>query len=496
MAKAGHYGELNWHKGACRWYKKLKNTDTGKHDFHYFGPKGKGPSDCACKKAAEAEWAEKKQELAFQTKIAKVHERTAAVEHGLIPVTGLGDTPAELNFIRELKANNMLRPDGYINDSVVEPDEATLAARKALYARAARKQPAASPRKKNISQHIDDWLAVEATKVGTDLEPQSLDDKEKGISTFRTWVKLDRFSKHIAEVDKMLMDYRAYLLRCMTDPSSKINSPWTVNDKLKFTRQFIESCWKSGVLKDMPRRLEDFSKKLPVQTGGKPIPLEDIKKLWDAAGPRMKCYMAIALNCGFKNGDITSLTGSKIQGKRLMGIRQKTKKRSPVPMNYALWPLTQKLIKQERDRTDDDELLFVNSKGGRITTGTFSQLFKKVATKAGVKATFEQLRDTSVDQVEQALLNQALDQTLLDVFLAHSEVKTSKHYKNNISAAKLKVPKLDEIVLGLEKKYGLTLGATSGKAPAKKKAPSKTKAKSPKPPKTPSHPELAHLRNK
>jgi hypothetical protein len=69
VAKQGKYGGLSWHKKLHRWYKKLKNPDTGKYDFHYFGPKGKSPSDRACKKAAEAAWEVVKQERAFKAKV-------------------------------------------------------------------------------------------------------------------------------------------------------------------------------------------------------------------------------------------------------------------------------------------------------------------------------------------------------------------------------------------------------------------------------------------
>ena len=55
------------------------------------------------------------------------------------------------------------------------------------------------------------------------------------------------------------------------------------------------------------------------------------------------------------------------------------------------------------------------------------------------------------------------------------------------------MPKLDKLVMGLQKTYGLTLNASSVEAP-KKKARAKPKAKTPKSTKAPSHPELGHLR--
>ena len=83
----------------------------------------------------------------------------------------------------------MLRPDGYLNQNVAEPDEETAAARSALYARLGLNKPKPQKRSRTITQHVDDWLAAEKLNVGKGMVLGSWVDKEKGIKTVR-WVVL------------------------------------------------------------------------------------------------------------------------------------------------------------------------------------------------------------------------------------------------------------------------------------------------------------------
>lgn len=328
----------------------------------------------------------------------------------------------------------------------------------------------------SISQHIDSWLAAEQLNVDAgELGASSHRDKRNGINTFRLWLGCTKlrdiyegdkkvgeewtggksFGKP-AEIDKLLMDYRAYLLKRVAIKKDKSDdkqgyTPATFNDKVKFGGQFIKWCWKNNAIKDQARVYDDFAKKLYVEKGGEPLTVEQVQDIWAAAGPRMRCFIALGLNCAFKPGDISSLTGKQLQGDRLLGIREKTKKLR-VPMNYKLWPITQKLIKQERDNHGDDELIFTNTKGTRIDTGTMGQLFKKVAVKADVAATFQQFRDTSIDIVKQALHQGDGDIALLQVFQAHKDSSTAQYYVSD-DPRHLKSPVLDKIVMGLQDKH-------------------------------------------
>jgi Phage integrase family len=538
MAKPGKYGELNWHPKRKHWYKKIKN-DSDNYVPKRFGPNGKSPNDRACKKAALKDYAEYKQKLAAQTKVKEFTDSIALVDCGALPVSVLGDSPWAQRFIEDRKQKHMLTgpdKDGeqYVNTVIVDPDrrdpyndedwedlelpedchmgdpEEVIAARRRVmqedrdrrvdYAwrvKQLREKPASSSRSKKptISSLVDDWLADEEKKVKAEqIKPASLVDKEKGIRTFTSHedgfgIGSKPFGKP-EQVDQMVLDYRGWILDAMVDPKSGINSPETVNTKTKFCGQFIRWSWRRGHLKHLPRTLDELVKELKSEAKSNPLTVGQVHNLWDTANPRWQALLAIALNCGFKEMDISGLTGANLVDGRLLDYRSKTGE----AMNYKLWPVTKQLIAQERDRTGAKELLFVNRTGGRITTGSMSNVFKKIAKRAGVKCTFENLRDTGSEMIR-PLCRKTAGVTLeqLTEYQAHRVVKPvdRKYLSNHPEEARS--PKLDKITDMLGKQLGLKLDASSAKAPAKKKAAPKPKAKSPKT-KTPSHPELAHLR--
>lgn len=167
-----------------------------------------------------------------------------------------------------------------------------------------------------------------------------------------------------------------------------------INDKLKFLRQFISWAFWNRVLSEMPRNLREVTKRVPVKKSGEPLLLKDVRKIWRNADPKMRCWIALGLNCAFMNSDIAGLKADDISDGRLISRRRKT----GVPMNYKLWAVTLDLIEQTRMDRDEDTggLLYVNAEGNPVVTETGSDrvghAFKKLANKAAVACTFQQSR--------------------------------------------------------------------------------------------------------
>ncbi len=451
--------ELSWHKGTKRWYK----THNGKP--YYFGS-GTSERDRRSYEVAVRKYhawldeREKTEKAAGVIQlIPELMQLLRQVEYGKQPVAAL-EQPRYGNLgkivAKDIRDKWRIDDKGYTTLEGIEFGPLSM---QPLIDAALGEVEAAGPatqadkpgkKRSNINGHIEAWLAEEQTRVDAgQLTATAQRDKTNGIATLREFCGTQSFGKP-EDVDQLCLDYRQWLMRKVAAGDYSAN---TVNDKTKFAGQFIEYCWQRAVIKQLPRTLKELRKKLHTEKKGKPIKLTDLHKIWHAAGPRMKCFIAIGLNGGMKNGDISALKGSNLQGDRLVGKREKTKK-SNVPYNYKLWPLTQKLIKDQRDRTGDDELLFVNKKGGRITTDSFSRLFKRVANKAGVEATFEQLRDTAAEYVKQELFKQGGEMGPLQIFLAHKDKSTAKYYVSD-DEAHLVVPKLDKIVMGMQKTFGL-----------------------------------------
>lgn len=494
---------LSRHKATRKWCKNYQDNN-GKRKTEYFG-QACNENDTRAYEAALTEyleWSKQREALVAAAGLIKLYD---AVLAGQLPVSSLGSTPWARDRVAELKFKGLLREDGYVDGSIADPDDrdannpddwqdehdTTWAAddpaeakrmqieaekqQRAFVAQQRLKALKAHPKvngSKSIAEHMDAWLAeAKLTVDAGELTDKGYKGKKDGIETMRRFVAGQSFGKPV-EVEQLLTDYRAHLLKLVAlrrrleaeaegrkvtgrgkSPDKFGYAPGTFNDKVKFGGQFIKWCWKRSALKEQPRNYEDFVAKLHTEKQGEPLTVDGIQKIWAVANDRQRCFMALGLNCGFKNGDVIDLEGKHIQGARLLGIRKKTEKLR-VPMNYALWPLTQRLIEAERNNTGDDAPVFVNTKGNRITTGTFSALFRKLADRAGVDATFEQLRDTSTDLVKQALHAGDHDSNLLDRFLAHKNNKMSQHYTTD-DPRFIQSPALDKIVLDLQAKYGL-----------------------------------------
>lgn len=455
-------------------YKKYKDPKTGKWKAKYFGA-GRCKSDREFHRKAVAKCLAFEEERELQLTVGRIYARSQATliegflkaadaaekdpkpahQHmqefmdALVKQPSLVNKPKELH---EMTGDELAR-------QLISPEAL---AQHVLYIRQAAERKVAPARGQTIDDHIDAWLETEALKVGTDqLSSTGLRDKKSGILQFREHAGAEQFDGHTGQI---LMSYRNQLLMKLADGEYAGN---TFNDKIKFAGQFIKWCWENEILDKMPRCMDAFSKRVPVRKEGKPIPLPDIHKLYSTAGDRMKCFIAIALNTGMKNGDIAALKGKQLRSDRLIGYRPKTKRQSNVPFNVKLWPVTVGLIRKCRDKHSDNELLFVNKADGAVKSGTISSLFKKVSTKAGVivgetkggnpkGVTFEQLRDTSIDLLDKKLFEIGYDRGLLQVFQQHADPSTASYYRDK-TPERMQIDKLDELTDYLDEVYGLKL---------------------------------------
>jgi len=442
--------ELSFHKGVKQWYRtvpKLLNAAGEQvRGRKYFGT-GRGVSDRVSYKLALGKYHAYLNDWELQRAYRTLYRQLSKGQEVEAPIG------------RWLKKHRPALMDATLSDEqAIECEDQHQSLR--LLQGASHATPSKPPEGQSISDHMDRWLAGEYRRYEAgEITEVAYKSKAKGIKTFREMVKGQGFENPM-QVERLLGEYRALLLGML---ASHVYTGHTVNDKGKFLRQFIQWCYKNRVLEEMPRCLEDVVKRVAVNKGGKPLTVDQIQKLWQAAGARMRCFIALGLNCGFKNSDIAGMHTNDLEDGRLIGYRGKT----GVPMNYKLWPVTQQLIalcRQDKGGKSD-ERLFTTTHGEAIPSGTLSALFKKVATRAKVEvgtnskgqtryATFEQLRDTSAELVKQSLMEQGIDMGVLQVFLAHKDQSTAIYYVSNDPKA-MKTTKLDHETETLQKTFGL-----------------------------------------
>lgn len=128
-------------------------------------------------------------------------------------------------------------------------------------------------------------------------------------------------------------------------------------------------------------------------------------------------------------------------------------------MNVKLWPLTTDLVEKTRqDAGNSDRLLFVNREGGPVVRDRSDRVgaaFKKLAKRAGVDATFQQLRDTGAEFVRTWSRQQKIaGQSVIQLYLAHKDNSTAQYYVSN-DPRDVQADILDQATDALEDAMGL-----------------------------------------
>jgi len=76
---------------------------------------------------------------------------------------------------------------------------------------------------------------------------------------------------------------------------------------VKAVRPMMRMAWKRRMIAELPRVLDEVTRKPATETNAKPLGRKVIQALWAAADMRMRCFIALGLNCGFYSIDISTL---------------------------------------------------------------------------------------------------------------------------------------------------------------------------------------------
>lgn len=259
----------------------------------------------------------------------------------------------------------------------------------------------------------------------------------------------------------MISEFRRDLQKQIANGTLK---PSTFNDRIKTVRNFMG--WANRTycpelehyyIKELPNDISGLCCKYRIESTAKALDLKTIHRLWEAACPTLRAHIALGLNCGFYAVDIGALKKSDIKDGYIDSKRQKT----GVPMRYKLWPITQELLRQTTNGTDD--LVFAAKDGGPVyriaktkngnhsRKSTIDILLMVCCKKHKIKGvTFSMFRDTSSTHIE------AIDRNLTDLFDAHADNRMAKYY---VDASRLDQKqvyrKLDDATDKLNEIYGL-----------------------------------------
>jgi len=261
------------------------------------------------------------------------------------------------------------------------------------------------------------------------------------------------------QAERLLTRWREYLIDEKIDENIS-NS--TLNNRLRQVRTFVNWCFRKRYIDAQPRNAADVFRQFRVNPNPKPLRLDIIHRLWAKADPRMRCFIALGLNCAFRGSDIGSLTTTNIwkQNGRtyLAGRRHKT----GVPFKIMLWESTAKLLEEERNR---DGLLFTTRQGRSVADNdALGQLWADFRdTLNGFDdVTFQQFRDTAATAMER-VAERTGNASLTSMLLAHRDQRTARFYVDK-NPKEMDSSALDSAIEELESYFGLNADGTIRKS--------------------------------
>jgi integrase len=174
------------------------------------------------------------------------------------------------------------------------------------------------------------------------------------LDKFLKWKANDRLQ--VSAVD--LLNYKAELLKLVEEGKSLE----TARSEMIGLKQFIQWCWETELLDDLPRNLR--SKSLTIGNGeGKKVTWTDaqVQTALTNANEKMKLFLLLMLNCGMYSSDISALQQEDVDWEKgtVKWARAKTGKKNG--LHFTLWPETFALLKKYR--SNHPTLVFVTSRG-------------------------------------------------------------------------------------------------------------------------------------
>lgn len=148
------------------------------------------------------------------------------------------------------------------------------------------------------------------------------------------------------------------------------HKPNTFNERMKLARHFMGWCEVNYHLDRMLRAVKQLCGKYAYRATAKAIPVDVIRRLWDAADDLEKAFIALGLNLGYYAKDISGLTADRVEGDYVAHRRGKT----GVRVRYKLWGVTKTLLARTRvDVKGGGTGGADGSTGGRLFVGKFGK---------------------------------------------------------------------------------------------------------------------------
>ena len=217
------------------------------------------------------------------------------------------------------------------------------------------------------------------------------------------------------------------------------NKRVSISRKLASIRTFYEFLIRNGTIKSNPAKL------VPTPKGEKRLPtfltVDEVVKLVETPGSenvyesRDRAILELLYSCGLR---VSELVGINLNNLDLISMSVKVlgkgNKERMVPLGSKACTAIKTYISQRLDLKPEDDYLFVNSRGGRLSTRSINRIIKKYAAISGIPKNISPhvLRHTFATH----LLGGGADLRAIQEMLGHKSLSTTQRY-THISIEKI-----------------------------------------------------------
>lgn len=280
---------------------------------------------------------------------------------------------------------------------------------------------------------FEDFLSSERNYSKHTLKAYIADIKEFGL----VLKDMGLISADNGEIDFAHMDetpIRTFISRLYGK-----NKRVSISRKLASIRTFYEFLIRNGTIKSNPAKL------VPTPKGEKRLPtfltVDEVVKLVETPGSdnvyesRDRAILELLYSCGLR---VSELVGINLNNLDLTSMSVKVlgkgNKERMVPLGSKASAAIKTYLSQRLDLKPEDDYLFVNSRGGRLSTRSIDRIIKKYAAISGIPKNISPhvLRHTFATH----LLGGGADLRAIQEMLGHKSLSTTQRY-THISIEKI-----------------------------------------------------------
>ncbi|MGB3729648.1 MAG: site-specific tyrosine recombinase/integron integrase [Thermodesulfobacteriota bacterium] len=272
---------------------------------------------------------------------------------------------------------------------------------------------------------FEEFLSSERNYSKHTLKAYITDLKEFGL----VLKDMNLISPETGDIDFVHMDEAP--IRAFISKLYKKNKKVSISRKIASIRTFFEFLIRRGDMKSNSAKL------VPTPKGEKRLPtfltVDEVVKLVEAPGSdnvyefRDRAILELLYSCGLRVSELVGINLNDLDLNSMsVKVLGKGKKERMATLGSKASFAIRTYLEQRLDLKPKEDYLFVNSRGGRLTTRSIDRIIKKYAVKAGIQKNISPhvLRHTFATH----LLGGGADLRAIQEMLGHESLSTTQRY--------------------------------------------------------------------